>query len=170
MLGNRIGLGIVGCGRIGTLRARLAAGHSAVTSIAVSDLDPANAGRLSELVGGRSHGGDNLAVIDDPNVIAVIVSTSEGEHLAPMLAAIERGKPVLVEKPIALTVREADLVLDALKRSRGDLRVGYSRRYKERYQIAKEQVVKGRVGILTGGAARVFNSRSQALAMLSRNP
>ncbi|MEA2960488.1 MAG: hypothetical protein QOI46_586 [Alphaproteobacteria bacterium] len=165
-----IGLGIIGSGRIGTLRARLAAGHSAVTSIAVSDLDPANAEKLAELVNGRSHGDDNLAVIEDPEVTAVIVSTSEGEHLAPMLAAIERGKPVLVEKPIALTVREADQVLDALKRVDGDLHVGYSRRYKERYQIAKEQVVKGRVGTLTGGAARVFNSRSQALAMLKRNP
>ena len=167
---REIGLGIIGSGRIGTLRARLAAGHPAVTSIAVSDLDPANAEKLAELVGGRSHGDDNLAVIDDPEVTAVIVSTSEGEHLAPMLAAIERGKPVLVEKPIALTVREADQVLDALKRFGGDLRVGYSRRYKERYQIAKEQVVKGRLGTLTGGAARVFNSRSQALAMLKRNP
>ena len=107
-----IGLGIIGSGRIGTLRARLAAGHPAVTSIAVSDLDPANAEKLAELVNGRSHGDDNLAVIEDPEVTAVIVSTSEGEHLAPTLAAIERGKPVLVEKPIALTVREADQVLD----------------------------------------------------------
>jgi predicted dehydrogenase len=167
---RQIGLGIVGSGRIGTLRARLAAGHPAVASIAVSDLDPANAAKLAELVGGRSHHDDNLAVIEDPDVTAVIVSTSEGEHLAPMLAAIERGKPVLVEKPIALTVREADQVLAALKRSGGDMRVGYSRRYKERYQIAKEQIVKGRLGALTGGAARVFNSRSQALAMLGRNP
>ena len=114
MPGNKIGLGIVGSGRIGTLRARLAAGHSAVGSISVSDLDPANAAKLAALVGGRSHGADNLAVIDDPDVTAVIVSTSEGEHMAPMLAAIERGKPVLVEKPIALTVREADQVLEAL--------------------------------------------------------
>jgi predicted dehydrogenase len=167
---REIGLGIVGAGRIGTLRARLAAGHAAVAGIAVSDLDAANADKLAQLVGGRSHRDDNLAVIDDPAVTAVIVATSEGEHLAPMLAAIERGKPVLVEKPIALTVREADRVLAALKHHGGDLRVGYSRRYKERYQIAKEQVVKGRVGTLTGGAARLFNSRSQALAMLGRNP
>jgi predicted dehydrogenase len=167
---HAIGLGIIGSGRIGTLRARLAAGHSAISSIAVSDLDPKNAAKLADLVGGKSHGDDNLAVIDDPNVTAVIVSTSEGEHLAPMLAAIERGKAVLVEKPIALTVREADQVLAALKKHGGDMRVGYSRRYKERYQIAKEQVVKGRIGTLTGGAARVFNSRSQALAMLGRNP
>jgi predicted dehydrogenase len=167
---REIGLGIVGSGRIGTLRARLAAGHAAVGKIVVSDLDPANAAKLAGIVGGRSHGDDNLAVIDDPEVTAVIVSTSEGEHLKPMLAAIERGKPVLVEKPIALTVREADQVLDALKKYGGTLRVGYSRRYKERYQIAKEQVVKARLGTLTGGAARVFNSRSQALAMLKRNP
>src|SRR6201991_4955529 len=170
MLGHKIGLGIIGSGRIGTLRARLAAGHSSVDTIAVSDLDAANAAKLATLVGGRSHGSDNLAVIEDPDVTAVIVSTSEGEHMAPMLAAIQRGKPVLVEKPIALTVREADQVLEALAKLGGNVRVGYSRRYKERYQIAKEQVVKGRVGTLTGGAARVFNSRSQGLAMLSRNP
>ena len=167
---REIGLGIIGSGRIGTLRARLAAGHPAVGSIAVSDLEPKNAEKLAGLVGGRSHGADNLAVIDDPAVTAVIVSTSEGEHLAPLLAAIERGKPVLVEKPIALSVREADRVLAALQKSGGNVRVGYSRRYKERYQIAKEQVVKERLGTLTGGAARVFNSRSQALAMLQRNP
>jgi predicted dehydrogenase len=170
MPANSIGLGIIGSGRIGTLRARLASGHAAVSGIAVSDLDPANAARLATLVGGRSHGSDNFSVIDDPNVTAVIVSTSEGEHMAPMLAAIARGKPVLVEKPIALTLREADQVLEALAKHGGNVRVGYSRRYKERYQIAKEQVIKGRVGTLTGGAARVFNSRSQALAMLGRNP
>src|SRR5258708_17865126 len=157
-----IGLGIVGSGRIGTLRARLASGHPAVSHIVVSDLDPANAEKLAGIVGGRSHGDDNLSVIEDPDVTAVIVSTSEGEHLKPMLAAIERGKPVLVEKPIALTVREADQVLAALERSGGDMRVGYSRRYKERYQIAKEQVVKGRLGALTAGAARGFNSRAPA--------
>ena len=165
-----IGLGIIGSGRIGTLRARLAAGHAAIESIAVSDLDPANAEKLAKLIDGKSHGSDNLAVIDDPNVTAVIISTSEGEHLKPILAALERGKAVLVEKPIALTVREADQVLEAIAKYKGDMRVGYSRRYKERYQIAKEQVIKGRVGTLTGGAARVFNSRSQALAMLKRNP
>ena len=171
MLGRPVGLGVVGSGRIGTLRARLAAGHAAVAGIVVSDLRPDAADTLAALVGGRSHGADNLAVIDDPAVTAVIVSTPEGEHMAPLLAAIERGKPVLVEKPIALTVRDADRVIAAMARAGGgNVRVGYSRRYKERYQIAKEQVVQGRVGTVTGGAARVYNSRAQALAMLGRNP
>src|ERR1700722_20372616 len=131
MLGNKIGLGIVGSGRIGTLRARLAQGHAAVASIAVSDMDPANAAKLATLVGARSHGSDNLAVIDDPDVTAVIVSTSEGEELAPMRAAIARVRGVLVENPTALTVREPDPVLEALPKFGANLRAGYSRRYKE---------------------------------------
>ncbi len=125
-----VGLGIIGSGRIGTLRARLAAGHPAVNRIAVSDLEPGKRRKARQDRGRPLAGADNLAVIDDPEVTAVIVSTSEGEHLTPMLAALERGKPVLVEKPIALTVREADRVLEALKKFGGKMRVGYSRRYK----------------------------------------
>ena len=170
MQSKELGLAIVGSGRIGTLRARLAAGHPAVRTIAVSDQDPAKARELAQTIGAQFHSGDNDAVISRPEVNAVIVSTSEGEHLAPILAAIELGKPVLVEKPIALTLKDADQVLHAIERHGANVRVGYSRRYKERYLIAKEQIVKGRIGTLVGGAARVFNSRSQALAILKRNP
>ncbi len=170
MQSKELGLAVIGSGRIGTLRARLAAGHPAVRYIAVSDRDPAKARELARTVGAQLHSGDNAEVISRPEVNAVIVSTSEGEHVAPILAAIELGKPVLVEKPIALTLKEADQLLHAIDRHGANVRVGYSRRYKERYLIAKEQIVKGRIGTLTGGAARVFNSRSQALAILKRNP
>jgi predicted dehydrogenase len=152
------------------LRARLAASHPAVRYIAVSDLESNNARTLAEKVGAQFHSGDNEEIIAHPEVDAIVVSTSEGEHLAPVLKAIELGKPVLVEKPIALTLADADRVLSAIAKSGADVRVGYSRRYKERYQIAKEQIVQGRIGRMVGGAARVFNSRSQALAMLRRNP
>jgi len=166
---KQLGLAIVGSGRIGTLRARLAAGHPAVRFIAVSDQDPAKARDLAQKTGAQFHSADNDEVISRPEVNAVVVSTSEGEHMAPLLKAIELGKPVLVEKPIALTLADADRVIQAIEKSGADVRVGYSRRYKERYLIAKEQIAQGRMGTLVGGAARVFNSRSQALAMLGRN-
>src|SRR5688500_9591584 len=165
-----IGLAVVGSGRIGTLRARLAATHPSVRFIAVSDQSEAAAGKLAATVGAHVHGTDNDAVISHPDVTAVIVSTSEGEHMEPMLKAIALGKRVLVEKPIALTLADADRLVQAIEKSGADVRVGYSRRYKERYLIAKEQIVQGRIGTPTGAAARVFNSRSQALAMLQRNP
>jgi len=170
MPAKTIGLAIVGSGRIGTLRARLASGHPAVGFIAVSDRDPAKARTLAETVGAQFHSSDNDEVIGRPEIDAVMVSTSEGEHLAPIIAAIERGKTVLVEKPIALTLAEADEVLRAIGKRGGQVHVAYTRRYKERYLIAKEQLVQGRMGKLIGGAARVFNSRAQALAMLKRDP
>ena len=167
---ERVGLAVIGSGRIGTLRARLAAGHPSVEFIAVSDLEAGRARTLAEKVGAQFHSDDNDAVIERPEVNAVIVSTSEGEHVRPILKAIELGKRVLVEKPLALTLADADAVLQAIAKTGADVRVGYSRRYKERYLIAKEQIVQGRVGELVGGAARLFNSRSQALAVLKRNP
>ena len=167
---KQIGLAVIGSGRIGTLRARLAAEHPAVEFIAVSDRDAAAAQKLASAVGAAAHGTDNRALIARPEVNAVIVSTSEGEHVAPVLAALELGKPVLVEKPLALNLGDADRIIAAAEKAKADLRVGYSRRYKERYLIAKEQIAQGRVGRITGAAARVYNSRSQALAILKRNP
>ncbi len=169
---NQIGLAIIGSGRIGTLRARLASEHPAVTFIATADRDPANAKALANKVGATVYSGNNLEIINHPDVTAVVVSTAEGQHTEAVLAAIAAGKPVLVEKPIALTTVEADSIIAAAERagSKANVRVGYSRRYKERYLIAKEQIIQGRVGKITGAAARVFNSSSQALAMLARDP
>src|SRR5882672_3819358 len=165
-----LGIAVVGAGRIGALRARLAAEYPAVNFVAVSDADPARARDLARQVGAQFHSGDNLAAISRPEVNAVIVATSEGEHVQGVMQALERGKAVLVEKPIALTLADADRILAEADKRRADLRVGYSRRYKDRYLIAKEQIVQGRVGRIVGASARVFNSRSQAFAMLKRNP
>jgi predicted dehydrogenase len=165
-----IGLAIVGSGRIGTLRARMAAAHPAVRFIAVSDRSADAAKKLAGIVDAQVQSTDNDEIISRPEVNAVIVSTSEGEHVEPIVKALELGKRVLVEKPIALTIADADRVLRAIEKSGVDVRVGYSRRYKDRYLIAKEQILQGRIGKPTGGAARVFNSRSQAIAILQRNP
>ena len=167
---KQLGIAVVGAGRIGSLRAGLAAGHPGVNFIAISDADPARARDLAQRIGAQFHSGDNLAAISRPEVNAVIVATSEGEHVRPVMQALELGKTVLVEKPLALTLSEADGILAAAEKRGANLRVGYSRRYKERYLIAKEQVMQGRVGRIVGASARVFNSRSQALAMLKRNP
>ncbi len=167
---KQLGIAVVGAGRIGSLRARLAAEYPAVNFVAVSDADPARARDVAQKIGAQFHSGDNLEVISRAEVNAVIVSTSEGEHVEPVMQALERGKAVLVEKPLALTLAEADGIIAAAEKRKASLRVGYSRRYKDRYLIAKEQVIQGRVGRVVGAAARVFNSRSQAFAMLKRNP
>ena len=168
---KQLGIAVVGSGRIGSMRARQAIEHPAVNFVAVSDLDGANARQLSEKVGAQSHSADNREIIGRPEVSAVIVSTSEGEHLEPVLQAIALGKPVLVEKPIALNLADADRIIAAADKAGVEVRVGYSRRYKDlRYLLAKEQIVQGRLGRIVGAAARVFNNRANGLAILRRDP
>src|SRR6185312_216498 len=97
---KELGIAVVGSGRIGTLRAQLAARHPAVRFLAISDKDPARARTLAETSGADFHSTDNDEVISRPEVTAVFVSTPEGEHAAPVCKALELGKPVLVEKPL----------------------------------------------------------------------
>ena len=167
---KELGIAVVGSGRIGTLRARLAAKHPAVGFLAVSDRDGERARELATQTGADFHSADNDEIIALPEVTAVFVSTPEGEHSAPVRRALELGKPVLVEKPIALTLDDADDILATLKRTGGELRVGYSRRYKECFLRAKEQMLQGRLGRIIGGTARVYNSRAQAFSILKRDP
>jgi predicted dehydrogenase len=166
---RQIGVAIVGAGRIGALRARLAAAHPAVRFIAVADAELARAEALARECGASMHGGDNDAVIAHPEVDCVIVSTSEHEHTKPVLTALEHGRAVLVEKPIALSLSDADRILETAARTQGRLHVGYSRRFKRRYLTAHEQVRLGRLGEIVGISARMYNSRAQVFQMLERN-
>ena len=63
---KKIGVGIVGSGRMGRLRANLAAGDPRVRFLALSDADPAAAARLAGEIGADFHSGDNEAVISHP--------------------------------------------------------------------------------------------------------
>jgi predicted dehydrogenase len=170
MKSTELGIGVIGAGRIGTLRARLAAKHPAVRFLAVSDKEAGNAKALAELAGADFHSADNDAVIAHPDVNAVFVSTPEGEHASAVCRALELGKPVLVEKPIALSLNDAEAILKTLQSTGGVLRVGYSRRFKECFLRAKEQMRHGRLGKVSGALARVYNSRAQTFAILKRDP
>jgi predicted dehydrogenase len=165
-----LGVAVVGAGRIGTLRARLAAKHPSVGFLAISDLNADKAAALAAQTGADLDTTNNFEVIERPEVNAVFVSTPEGEHAAPVIRALELGKPVLVEKPIALDREDADRIVETLRRTNGKLRIGYSRRFKECFLRAKEQMNQGRLGRVVGGLARVYNSRAQAFSILKRDP
>lgn len=83
---------------------------------------------------------------------------------------LKLGKPVLVEKPIALTHSDAMAVIKTLRETNGVLRVGYSRRFKECFLYAKEQLRHERLGRIIGGPARVYNSRATTFSILKRDP
>ena len=150
---NNIGIAVVGAGRIGTLRARLAAKHPSVRFLAISDRDPARARRWPSRPAPISTPAATTKSFRHPEVTAVFVSTPEGEHAAPVLQALELGKPVLVEKPLALSLADADDILDDAARDQ--------RQSARRLQPALQGMLSARQGAdaCTDGSARSSAAR-----------
>ena len=167
---KELGVAVVGSGRIGSLRANMAAGHPAVRYLAVSDLKSDNAFRLAEKTGAHLSSTDNQEVISHPDVNAVIVSTFEHDHLQPVMQALELRKPVLVEKPVALTLDDADRMIAKSVETGTSLHVGYAQRFKRRYLSAKDQILEGRLGDITAIVGRSISNREAGIEILKRSP
>lgn len=165
-----IGVAIVGAGKIGRHRARLAAEHAAVSFLAIVDIDRTSAETLAAEVGADTWSTEVKATVGSADIDAIVISTQEWAHTEPLLTALATGKPTLVEKPITLDLDEADLVLAAALEHGVDLRVGYSMRYAQRFAVAHQQLSEGKIGDVVGGLARCYDTLAVGRAILSRSP
>lgn len=164
-----IGLGVVGTGKIGMQRARLAAQHPAVDFVGVVDADKSKAVGVAEDIGADLVTDTVGELVADERVHAVVISTDEPHHTGPALAAIDSGKPVLIEKPLALTLEDGDRIATAAAAAGVDVRVGYSMRYLQKYSVGWDNVAAGKLGSVVGMTGRVYSSRAQGLTILRRS-
>ena len=79
--------------------------------------------------GFRLCGTDESAVLDDPEINAVVITTPHSTHAALTARALSAGKAVLVEKPLALTREELNSVVQARNTSSAFFQVGFNRRF-----------------------------------------
>jgi len=165
-----VGIALVGAGKIGRHRARLCAEHAGVGFLTIADLDASKAQRLAEEVNADGWSTDVPDIVGSDDVNAVIVSTEEKAHRQPVITALNSGKPTLVEKPIALTLEDADAMIAAADEAGVPLWVGYSMRYAQRYAVGKQQMSEKRIGEVVGGLARCFDTQAVAEAILGRSP
>ena len=87
---------VIGAGSMGGMHARLLGGMEGVDEVLIVDADPVRAAAAAEAVDGRTAAHDEAIAEAD----AVVVATPPALHAASVLAAIERGTPVLCEKPL----------------------------------------------------------------------
>ena len=138
-------VGIIGCGLIGQKRARTLVEAELV---AVADTNEARAAALARQYPGCAIETDWRRVVESPAVDIVVVSTVNN-MLAPItLAAVERGKHVLVEKPAARDADELRPILAAAQRSGAVVKVGFNHRFHPAFQKAQELVQSGSIGPL----------------------
>src|SRR5262249_56558293 len=94
---------------------------------------------------------DYRELLARPEVTAAVIATDEHLHVDPILAAVERGLPLLIEKPLATELAESERVLRAIQKSGVDAVVGYTQRFRRRWLTTNE---KGRTGHLGQGPPR----------------
>jgi predicted dehydrogenase len=128
-------VGIIGCGLIGNKRAK-ALGDSSL--LIAADTHRLSAERLAAGFPGCVATADPLEVLAHPGVQLVIIATTN-DALAPLtLAAVQRGKHVIVEKPAARAAAELQPVLDAATQAGVVVKVGFNHRFHPAFLKARE--------------------------------
>ncbi|MGC1188874.1 MAG: Gfo/Idh/MocA family oxidoreductase [Candidatus Acidiferrales bacterium] len=142
-----LGVGIVGAGRIGARRAEVLSRVSGARLVAVADADAGRAEALARAFGSRAYA-EPEAVFGARDVQAVIVATPH-QWLAPITkAALDAGKHVLCEKPLARSPEEAAMLVAAAAHSKRALKTGFNHRYHPAIAEGHRLVIEGRIGRL----------------------
>jgi predicted dehydrogenase len=160
---KRIGLAIIGGGRVGLFRGEVAARHPQVDFIGLAELKPDRARLVGEKIGADFVTDDYRKLLARPEVTAAVIATDEHLHVAPILAALERGLPLMIEKPLATELADSERVLNAIRKSGVDAVVGYTQRFRRRWLAAKEKVRTGALGDVGLVTSRAFMNRLVAL-------
>ena len=139
-------LGLIGAGRIGTSHARVIAERvPGAVLAAVADPRPGAADELAHSYGAAAFD-DAQALIDDPEVDAVVITASSTAHSELIVAVAGAGKPVFCEKPASMTLAEMDRALAAVEAAGVVLQVGFNRRFDAGFAAAHAAIARGQVG------------------------
>lgn len=161
---GRIGVGIIGAGEIAAAHIRgylRAAEHARVTAIA--DVDPARAQRFIEPAGSPEVFVDYREMIASPLVDAVDICLPHHLHKDAIVTAAAAGKDILCEKPLCLTIEEADAVTHAVTTAGVTLMCAHNLLFLPTVATAKRMVRDGKLG-------KVFAARTTDIFYLTIDP
>ena len=138
---------VFGAGVIGQLRARSIVDQAQTSLLGVADANLSLAQRAGGSSGARAVE-DYRTLLDDPQVDAVVISTPVQLHEEMAVAAFAAGKHVLCEKPLSNSVESCRRILDAARKSRRTLAVGFNHRYYPSIKFLKRAIDDGKIGAL----------------------
>ena len=97
---------------------------------------------------------DYRAMLADPELESVSITTMWDQHAEPTIAALAAGKHVFLEKPMASTVADCDRIVEAARAARRNFMVGHICRFNPRYAAAQQEIAAGRIGKIISMYAR----------------
>lgn len=151
---DRVRIGVIGLGWFGEIHCDAIKANPALELVALCTRTQS---RLDEL--GQKYGVDKLFtdyndLLADPDIDAVSIVTMWDQHTDPTLAALDSGKHVFLEKPMAHTVADCQRICDAAAKARGILMIGHICRFNPRYATARAQIASGSIGKVLAMSSR----------------
>ncbi len=159
---ERIAIGLIGCGGMGSNHLRAFAGYKDVEVAYVCDPDAerlANAVKAAESAGAKTPKAvkDLREILSDKAVDAVVIATPDHWHGPAAILACDAGKHVYVEKPCSHNVREGRLMVEAARRNKRIVQVGTQSRSTAHVIEAMQRLRDGVIGEVL--VAKAWNSQ-----------
>ncbi|MBV9289775.1 MAG: Gfo/Idh/MocA family oxidoreductase [Hyphomicrobiales bacterium] len=151
---DRLRIGVIGLGWFGEIHCDAIVGVPNLELAALCTRTPERLKALARKFGVAKAARDYREVLADPDIDAVSIVTMWDQHTEPAIAALEAGKHVFLEKPIASTVEDARKIIAASERSKGILQVGHICRFNPRYRMAKQAIAAGKIGRIVAMSSR----------------
>ena len=109
--------------------------------VAVADPRPEAAGALASAVGAAAEA-EPARLLDDPDIEAIVITASSEAHTDLIVAAAARGKAVFCEKPMAMSLTDADRAIAAAQTAAVPLQVGFNRRFAPDFAAARQLIIE----------------------------
>src|SRR3954468_16851710 len=121
---ERLRIGVIGLGWFGEIHCETIIGVPNLELAALCTRTPERLDALAAKFGVRKAIRDYRKLLDDPDIDAVSIVTMWDQHTAPAIAALEAGKHVFLEKPMASTIADCDAIVESARSARGSFMVG----------------------------------------------
>ncbi|MCF6270446.1 MAG: Gfo/Idh/MocA family oxidoreductase [Melioribacteraceae bacterium] len=158
---KKLGIGIIGCGVISAIHAEAIKNSSNCNLISLFSRDINRAKILGEKYDAKfSNDWDEF--IEDKRLNAVVICTASGTHYNYGKLAAEKGKHVIVEKPIEVSLKKAKMLISECEKNKVSLAVIYQSRFMDSVIKMKKSIDDGDLGKIFQGAAYVKWYRDQA--------
>ncbi|MDE0360844.1 MAG: Gfo/Idh/MocA family oxidoreductase, partial [Rhodospirillaceae bacterium] len=143
----QINVGIIGTGWCGGIRADTCAASALVDELHIAEIDESRLAEVAAKTQAASATTDYQDVIANDSIDTIIISaTPETTHYPMARDALLAGKHVFLEKPLALTLDEADELI-RIQKARGlKFAIGYSQRFNHKFAFAKKSLTDGTIG------------------------
>ena len=144
---KQINVGIIGTGWCGGIRANACDASPLVDKLYIAEQNPERLKELSSRLKLEGFTDDWLKLINNPDIDTIIISaTPETTHYPMALKALEAGKNVFLEKPIATTLIEADHLIETSIKNNVKFTIGYSQRFNAKYAYVKKSLEENLIG------------------------